>query len=602
MNEPVNLPPDAPRDPLLDALRERLGDYGAPPPPGAWAGIRQRLPAPAPPWWRRPRRLLPLLALLLFVGLTGYLLNRSGRLGRKAGAPLAGQPAKVSAQRLTTKESASESILPSINQPSVEPITAIAQSANAAAPKAQPDTATFPATTTTSNSASPTAPANAPRPATTKAAPPVVAAADSRRAVRATRRAGQQLLTSKYLRNSTGNQQEAAGRAATGRLAGRPLATAAGATRQLRQQLPAAVRLARLRPTASGANQPEEATLPAAHLSAEASDNERTKASHRRTYAARQQPARPESFRSPESPIARRTQRPGGLATHPARPGQELLIPSEPLLTEEPTSLAASPAWQPAARAKATAPVSLAPRRAGLLLLAPAALPGSLAARPDSSSPARPVRRWALLATAGPTLSYRTIGAAPAALGTRPDFAHLERPALGFGAQVQVRRVLSGRWALAVGLGYQEYATRLALQVHDTLRVRQRDTYQLLTLPVQLSYALGTPRGRLAKALLLGAEVGWYRGGRSTEGSDCGCQQRAYTATTADSLYAAKSLALSLGLDLRYRLGGPASRWQWLVQPTARYVLTPFVQPAAGFSPRQPFSLGLLTGFSWDIR
>jgi hypothetical protein len=216
------------------------------------------------------------------------------------------------------------------------------------------------------------------------------------------------------------------------------------------------------------------------------------------------------------------------------------------------------------------------------------------------------VRRWALLATAGPTLSYRTIGAAPAALGTRPDFAHLERPAVGLGAQVQVRRVLSGRWALAVGLGYQEYATRLALQQVDsgrTTHLSQRDTYRLLTLPVQLSYALGAPRGPLAKALLLGAEVGWYRGGRSTEGSDCHCQQQTYTAGATDSLYATHTLALSLGLDLRYRLGGPASRWQWLVQPTARYVLTPFVKPnSAGFSLRQPFSLGLFTGFSWDIR
>ena len=232
--------------------------------------------------------------------------------------------------------------------------------------------------------------------------------------------------------------------------------------------------------------------------------------------------------------------------------------------------------------------------------------PASLAALPDSSPPAVPVRRWALLATAGPTLSYRTIGAAPAALGTRPDFAHLERPAVGLGAQVQVRRVLSGRWALAVGLGYQEYATRLALQRGDSagaLRLSQRDTYRLLTLPVQLSYALGAPRGRLAKALLLGAEVGWYRGGRSTEGSDCGCQQQTYTAARGDSIYATHTLALSLGLDLRYRLGGPASRWQWLVQPTGRYVLTPFIKPnAAGFSPRQPFSLGVFTGFSWDIR
>jgi hypothetical protein len=245
-------------------------------------------------------------------------------------------------------------------------------------------------------------------------------------------------------------------------------------------------------------------------------------------------------------------------------------------------------------------------RRAHLAPLAGASLPASLAAQPDSSPPAQPVRRWALLATAGPTLSYRTIGAAPAALGTRPDFAHLERPTVGLGAQVQVRRVLSGRWALAVGLGYQEYATRLALQQVDSGRttyIGLRDTYRLLTLPVQLSYALGAPRGRLAKALLLGAEVGWYRGGRSTEGSDCHCQQRTYPAAGSDSIYAAHSLALSLGLDLRYRLGGPTSRWQWLVQPTGRYVLTPFIKPnSAGFSPRQPFSLGVFTGFSWDIR
>ncbi len=233
-----------------------------------------------------------------------------------------------------------------------------------------------------------------------------------------------------------------------------------------------------------------------------------------------------------------------------------------------------------------------------------AGLPAPLAARPDSLRPPYPpVRRWALLALAGPTLSYRTIGPAPATTTGYPGFAHLERPAAGLGAQVQVRRVLSGRWALAVGVGYQEYATRLALQLADSggAHVRQRDTYRLLTLPVQLSYALGGPRGRLAKALLLGAEAGWYRGGRSTEGSDCGCQQQTYTATA--SPYYPWSLALSLGLDLRYRLGGPASRWQWVVQPTGRYVLTPFVKPtAAGFSQRQPFSLGVLTGFSWDIR
>lgn len=274
----------------------------------------------------------------------------------------------------------------------------------------------------------------------------------------------------------------------------------------------------------------------------------------------------------------------------------------------ETTASVARRPWPAAAtEVGTTATYASQPRRhAGLVLSSPVALPAILAGRPDSSPPALPVRRWALVATAGPTLSYRTIGAAPATLGTRPDFAHLERPAVGLGAQVQVRRVLSGRWALAVGLGYQEYATHLALQQVDSGRTTNfslRDTYRFLTLPMQLSYAMGAPRGRLAKALLLGAEVGWYRGGRSTEGSNCHCQQQPYTATATDSLYAAKTLALSLGLDLRYRIGGPASRWQWLVQPTGRYVLTPFVQPTtAGFSPRQPFSLGLFTGFSWDIR
>jgi hypothetical protein len=215
-----------------------------------------------------------------------------------------------------------------------------------------------------------------------------------------------------------------------------------------------------------------------------------------------------------------------------------------------------------------------------------------------------PVRRWSLLLVAGPTLSYRTLGPAPTLAAGHPDFARLERPALGLGAQVQVRRVLSGRWALAAGLGYHEYATRLALSLKDTAytSIKQRDTYRLLTVPVQLSYALGVPKSRLSKALLLGAEPGWYLGGRSTEGSGCGCEQQAYT-SAGGSPYRPLTVAFSLGLDLRLRLGGTGGRWQWLVQPTGRYVATPFVRSdAVGFTQRQPFSLGLLTGFSWDVR
>ncbi|RZK43844.1 MAG: PorT family protein, partial [Hymenobacter sp.] len=190
-----------------------------------------------------------------------------------------------------------------------------------------------------------------------------------------------------------------------------------------------------------------------------------------------------------------------------------------------------------------------------------AARPTIPAARPDSTPAAHAGRRWSLLLLAGPTLSYRTLGPAPTLAAGRPDFARLERPAVGLGAQVQVRRVLSGRWAVAAGVGYHEYATRLALSVKDSntyIAVRQRDTYRLLTVPVQFTYALGAPRRRLAVGLLLGAEPGWYVGGRSTEGSDCGCQQQAYTSATG-SPYRSLSLAFSLGLDLRYRVGGAAT-------------------------------------------
>jgi hypothetical protein len=210
--------------------------------------------------------------------------------------------------------------------------------------------------------------------------------------------------------------------------------------------------------------------------------------------------------------------------------------------------------------------------------------------------------RWALLALVGPTISYRTLSAAPD--NNASNVAGLERPAPGLGAQMQLRRVLSGRWSLAVGLGYHKYATSLTLQVRSdsdsTYRtVNQHDAYQMLTLPVQLGYTLHGPRGRLATAVLVGAEPAWYLGGRSTAP---GGQQLSYNSAAA-SPYQPWVLGFSLGLDLRYRLGSPASRWQLLVQPTGRYVLTSFVRPdATGYPARQPFSLGVLTGFAWELR
>jgi hypothetical protein len=279
---------------------------------------------------------------------------------------------------------------------------------------------------------------------------------------------------------------------------------------------------------------------------------------------------------------------------------------------------------------------SLASRRATLLLAA-RNLPAVLAAPADSSKPwFLPTRRWSVLVLVGPTLSFRTVRSATTGglsyssplvnsptqtfNGTRTTSANvvdLERPAAGWNAQVQVRRVLTGRWAVAFGVGYQEYATRLALQVRkraiqttspasgvsyldSTLSVHHRDTYQLLTLPLQLSYTLGPPRGRLSLSVLGGLEPSWYVGGRTTEGTSCNCEQQSFSSASG-SPYNTFNLGLSLGLDARYRLGSLASRWQWVLQPTGHYVASPFVRSSTLYARRQPYSLGLLTGLSWEF-
>ena len=571
-------PTDNASDPLLTALRQRLGDYGEAPPPGAWVGIRQRLPAPvgAQPWWRRPRRLLPLLALLLGLVAAGLLTRR---VARPVGGPAtSGAAATHSAPGTTTQLG---------NQ-----VSAI-------------DNQTLNAHTDSFTASDALPPATG-----LKSAQPA-----SRPNNQAVNSPGQPRRVGLTVPSAVNQPSRRLPRVATAILE--------------RSALPPAISRNALFPSAVG---PERHRAPGHQLAAGPLANNRTTASRSQTNAAPASRARAMDRRAAvagNEPLGRQRRSAGrdlAASRNEAARRPELAAAAGSrtyLLPKHQRTSVAKPGalprdWSAAGRRR---PAAVAIARATDLSLGQsidylqvtsfkilpaslAGLPAPLAARPDSLRPPYPpVRRWALLALAGPTLSYRTIGPAPATTTGYPDFAHLERPALGLGAQVQVRRVLSGRWALAVGVGFQEYATRLALQLGDssTGHIRQRDTYRLLTLPVQLSYALGAPQGRLARALLLGAEAGWYQGGRSTEGSDCGCQQQAYTSTV--NPYYPWSLALSLGLDLRYRVGGPASRWQWVVQPTGRYVLTPFVRPnTAGFSPRQPFSLGVLTGFSWDIR
>ncbi len=245
---------------------------------------------------------------------------------------------------------------------------------------------------------------------------------------------------------------------------------------------------------------------------------------------------------------------------------------------------------------------------------------------PHPAGPA--ARRWAVQVLAGPAATYRQLGTtALAALppnstlyntGAAASATARERPTLGFGAEVQLRRVLNGRWAVSAGLGYHEYATILnSNNLPVTTRTnypygtgptiadstaaarsfRLRDTYRFLTIPVRFSYQLGAGGPRLRFGVLAGADAAWYLGGATAEGSACGCETRTWGPT--DSPYRPLSLALSLGLDVRYRL---APRWELLAQPTATYFLTSLARPALGFVPRHLLGGGALLGVSYELR
>lgn len=604
-------PDDEAADPLLRALRQRLGDYGQAPPPGAWAAIRQRVSPPPlpPPWWRR-RHLLAVFGLLL-----GCLLL-PGKLGEWAGLHPAVGILSIDNQafincaasrvRLTATSGGQAAHHPA-SSPTIEVATPLdlanrnpvsaATATRAAAPLSQ-------AAKTTDLSVVHPVIAGRPTPETQAVATANSAAYARSKSVHAS------VATPSHSSHQPSNGVRRLGFVGivTASPPGRqPLGLAVALDESRRTRAQRRRRWPSARPAESGVLAGQPATV---------TPSTTTRSSRLLAGRSRRaQAAAPAALRQNTSPNAIFdviTQSSTGAKVarqraRSAKEGQRNSTGHNALADSLGAEIAAAAGEQAASQPillYSLGPLDLlAPRLPNLLLSTGAPL-ATLVARPDSAPAARPVRRWALLMLAGPTLSYRTLGPAPVLAAGHPDFARLERPALGLGAQVQVRRLLSGRWALAVGVGYHEYATRLALALADSgnTSVHQRDTYRLLTVPVQLSYALGVPQGRLSKALLLGAEPGWYLGGRSTEGSGCGCEQQAYT-IAASSPYRPLTVAFSLGLDLRYRLGGADSRWQWLVQPTGRYVATPFVRSeAVGFTQRQPFSLGLLTGFSWDVR
>lgn len=230
--------------------------------------------------------------------------------------------------------------------------------------------------------------------------------------------------------------------------------------------------------------------------------------------------------------------------------------------------------------------------------------------------------RWAVQALVGPALTYRNLSTGPTVPSPTPtpvpnysaakvttSVAELERPALGAGAQVSIRRALGPRWALSTGLGYTEYAIRLALQqvsaAADTaIRIvpqgvptsfHRRDTYRFVTVPLRVAY-IWTLTGRWRVGALAGADAAFYVGGSSTEGSTCACQAQTWGFT--GSPYRRLSLGASLGAEVRYRL---TERWELLAQPTASYLLSPLSPASAGYSDRHLFGGTALLGASFDL-
>lgn len=609
MNEDFNSnrPPDGEPDLLLEALRQRLGvGFGQEPSPGLWAGIREQLPTPAPrPWWPRARRLLPLLAGLLLVSLV--LVRQATR------TPLASRPP---GRGPANRQLPATPVAPLAAAPSRRPAgAAIARVAPASRPALtgaprRAASASSPGIGLASGAAAPVPGAAATPPAQGNhlrsnhhlypvAANAAILTQTHNLSPAETRRASWPLVSAHSSRRRGGTGQSTT---STGELAA--------------LNSPSNVRVSPLPPDRTPAIFAGRTT----RSLASASNPGRRLGTYRRRATLAQ----------PMATAAGGRHQLAGLATgyaaasrkrreHLARRGA-----GSPTYSDKSLLASSLPTHELGAD-------TLALRKTGLLLpVRP--LPAPLAARPDSFAPhLAPVRRWAVLVLAGPTLSYRALpvsnlsysyGSSPATASpvsngsTRAStsYTDLERPAAGLGAQVQVRRALSGRWALAGGLGYQEYATRISTSgstlsyttspnspyAFDSAKAagNLRDTYRLLTMPVQLSYALGPPHGRVALGLLGGLEPGWYLGGQSAEASNCHCQQQSFTSASA-SPYTAFTLGINLGLDVRLRLGVPASRWQLVLQPTGRYVATSFVRSTSLYVRRQPYSLGVLAGVAW---
>ena len=526
-------------DDLYDALRDRLADYGQEPPAPLWANIRAQLPPPvARPRLRRRRRWSPVLLLVLLVATTGstYWFWRHAA----ATGPLAHRT-------------------PAPSVPGIE--HRLGKEEDGATTTISPDAARTGGLQTSASSTSTrrTAAARAPGFGADRAG-------DEPGGSRGTRPVRNSAAENAAFVRQTSVERRVRHRIARSTLIGSAASTGAPATR------PAAPSLDVVAKNTLGTG-----TTGGIVISNEASET-----------TAVQPPTR-----------------------------------------TAPTSLATNNPLPAATNFSVTAAAETATVATGRVAASPVALqlwavPGPFVrTQPDSFYlPKRLARHWALLVLAGPARTHRRLGSstpdemlAPtssAGVGlptTRPDsssttrrLAQQERQSTGAGVQVQASRVLNGRWTISAGLGYQEYASTVAttetsadrFMVASTSTITHRDTYHFLTVPVQAHYALGQVGKRLRYGVVAGVEAAIYLFGSNLQLNG---SVRDWNAST--SPYRLLNLALSTGLDVRYRL---APRLEVVAQPTATYFLNPLARPASGLPPRYLWGGSALLGLSYHLR
>lgn len=231
-----------------------------------------------------------------------------------------------------------------------------------------------------------------------------------------------------------------------------------------------------------------------------------------------------------------------------------------------------------------------------------------------------PLRRWSIQVLTGPARSYRRLGNEafslwgrpaslppfPIRLGPGADAANrragYEQPSMGWSVQFRAHRVLSARWSLGAGVGYQEHAVQSMYPVLPVVILpsgrpappyTSRDTYRLISVPVRLSYILGCVGRRVSYGLLAGPDLALYVGGTS---AGTGLRPQAWH--PSGSPYRPFHVALSAGLNLRYQLGPGL---QAIAQPNLTTHLSSLTKPETGLAPRYLQGVGILVGLSYGL-